>query len=130
MRGISVILYILPAGRVGQSVLVLLAYLLHDGSQGLVLHLLRRARGLHGLGQRLDGAGRDHLGGRCAGDQVRAGIERDGGVRFPAEYTLDRGGRVKAGEDGAAEGFDAGDCGGGGARYDDVDGGRQLFSIL
>lgn len=51
-------------------------------------------------------------------------------MRIAAEYALDGGRAVEACRDAAAEGFDAGDCFGGGAGDDDVDGGCELLWVL
>lgn len=48
--------------------------------------------------------------------------QRDERVRLHAEDMADGGAGVEAGCQGAAGGFDSGDCGGGGARDDEVDG--------
>jgi hypothetical protein len=51
-------------------------------------------------------------------------------VGVAAQDALDRGGRVEAGGDGAAEGFDARNGFGRGARDDEVDGRGELVRVL
>ena len=127
MRRVAVVLNVLTPRRVGQSVLVLLADLAHDGAQGF-LFLGVGGRG----GERAeDGAG-DERGRRGCRErnQVGRGVERDGWVRVPAQHALDGCRAVEAACHAAAEGLDAGDCFGRGARHDDVDWGGESLRIL
>jgi hypothetical protein len=130
VRRITVVLYILPGGRVRQPVLVLCAHLLHNRAESLVAHF----RGGVGRGQRFregfeDGGGDGEV--VCgAGDELGVGAQRDDWVRVAAEDALDRCRRIETCCYGAAEGFNAGDGFGGGAGNNDVDWGVQLVGVL
>lgn len=137
MRRVAVVFDVLSRRRIGQPEPVFLAHLRHDGAQSLVLDLYRRirvrTRGLEGL----DDAGRDEVRRGIVGavlsgllDKVRISLQRDDRVRVSLQYALDGGRRVEARGDGAAEGFDAGDGGGGRAGDDNVDCGAQLIGVL
>ena len=127
MRGVAVVLDVLPARRVGEAVLVLCGELAHDGSEGGFAVCLG---GGGGQGAE-DGAG-DQVrgGGGGAGDEVRGRVQRDDRVAVAAQHALDRGRAVETRAHSAAEGFDAGDCFGRGARDDHVDGRGEDFGVL
>jgi hypothetical protein len=134
VRGVAVVLDVLPGRRVGQPVRVALADLRHDGAQRRVLDLDGGVRvRLRGL-EALHDAGREdalrRLVQRPLLDQSRVRLQRDDRVRVALEHALDRRRGVEARGDGAAEGFDAGDGGGGRAGDDDVDCGAELVGVL
>lgn len=127
MRRVAVVLDILPARRIGETVLVLGRELAHDSGEGLFA--VRLCGG--GSQGAQDGAGDEvRGGGGGAGDQRGRCVERDDRVAVAAQHALDRGRAVEARGHGAAEGFDAGDCFGRGARDDDVDGRGEEFWVL
>lgn len=116
VRGVSVVLDVLPARRVRQPVLVLLGDFGHDGAQGLVLDVQRRIwRRQSGL-ERVDDGALPALD-----DQVCVRLQRNNGVRVAAQHASNRRRRVEACRHGAAERLDACDGCRGGAGYNDVD---------
>lgn len=137
MCRVAVVFYVLSCRCIGQSVLVAGADLGHDGAQCLILHFQRRIRvrmcGLQVL---------NHIGRKDAlecmewlvvcslADEVGVSLQRDDRMRQPAQDALDRRRRIEACGDGAAEGFDAGDCRSRGAGDDDVNCGVQLIGVL
>jgi hypothetical protein len=128
MRRVAVILDVFPARRIGQAVLEMCAQLLHENSHGFFLgSIVGRGRLQGGEDRRSDESG---VGRRGQLDEVGVGLQRNGGVGVAAEDALDGGGRVEAGGDGAAKGFDARNGFGRGARDDEVDGRGELLGIL
>jgi hypothetical protein len=128
MCRVTVVLNVFPARGIGQSVLVLCAQLLHEDSHGFLLSGIVGGGGLQsGENGRGDEGG---VGGGGQLDEVGVGLQRDGRVGVAAEDALDGGGRVEAGGDGAAQGFDARNGFGGGARDNEVDGRGELLGVL
>jgi hypothetical protein len=125
VRGVAVVLNVLSARGVGQPEAVLLRDVLHDVANGLL-----GLGGRGGQGGQDRGGDEGRVGLRGEGDELGRRLQRDGGVRVAAQDTLNRRRRVEARRDAAAEGFDAGDGLGRGARDDYVDGCLELLWVL